>query len=144
MLIPCRKELKYTNCTLDGKNKNSTFGGSGNHWFIVLTSEQYNKKSLTFLGIPLSSLKSGVEDEDYYRLHYGVDISNDDIEGERVLNEEKNTVVLCDRPCRVEKADIEDKKEDYYLDVPKIAREKYNEIVKCVQNFIQFGKKDAE
>jgi uncharacterized protein YifN (PemK superfamily) len=133
MEIPNRRDLRETNCTLDGKN-NEKEGLSGanckKHWFIVLTKNRYNEQSDCFLGVPISSKRNN--DRNISRLNYGVDLIPDDIDGQFIIT--KPTLALCDRVSRVSKSDLT------VLGESMIQKEKYDEIVNKINFFISEGK----
>lgn len=134
--IPKQKQIKKTCCTYDGKNKiKENLINCPDHYFIVLTKEDYNTRSDSFLGVPMGSLKN--ETPDYFQLNFGIDINNDDIRdtmGGDLLS--KQTFVLCDKISRVDKSDIIIKVDD-----TRITNDKYKEIVENIQSFVEFGKK---
>ncbi|MBI5072892.1 type II toxin-antitoxin system PemK/MazF family toxin [Candidatus Woesearchaeota archaeon] len=136
--IPSAKNIIWTCCTLDGKNKEKEGNNTcPNHMFIVLTKKGYNERSRHFLAVPLSSIKIGNDEhENYYRLNYGINVGNDDIVNDD-LNEfslTKSTVVLCDRPTRVDKEDIEQT-----VNFGKIEDKKYEEIIQAINHFLVSG-----
>ena len=63
----------------------------------------------------------------------GVGLTPDDVDGHFVPK--KGTMVLCDRPCRIAKIDLEDK----WSIESFITEEKYNQLVECVKEFITEG-----
>ncbi len=127
------REILWTECTLDGKNTHKeNMPECPPHMFIILTRRGYNLISDSVLGIPISSLK-GDQKIDSFRLNYGVNICQDDIEGGGNILK-KESVILCDRPCRIAKTDIRPK-----YDEIKITKEKMREITGCINVFIATG-----
>lgn len=107
--------------------------------FVILTKKRYNEISNSVLGVPISSFgeKEDKEKEknDHFRETYGIDISNDDIIDDSISNYnlyKKRSVVLCDRPCRINKSDVVE-----FYECVKIDENKYQEVINALQNFIE-------
>lgn len=136
MDTPSRKQIKLASCTLDGKNKhNEQLSDCPDHYFLVLTIKPYNQESSCFLGLPFSSMKED-DERNYFRLNYGIDISNDDIIDTQIpiLDSNKQTVVLCNKLCQVPKSDI------LRDATARITDEKYSQILKHVMSFVEYSK----
>lgn len=131
---PNQREVRKTTCDLEGKNKEKLLN-CPDHYFLVLTKTGYNERSKTFLGVPLTSNKGGNNKENYFRVNYVVDITNADIDGSYPLLT-KETLILCDRPCRVDKNDILNK---FYCE-HKLNEKKFEEIIENINRFIKEGK----
>ncbi len=99
-----------------------------NRPFIILTKKGYNEKSSHVVAVPCTS-----SDRNKYFLNYALNITNDDVNGGKPFT--KGTVVLCDRPCRLDKIHI-----DVPYDEPKIKEKRYNDILEAVTLFIKEGK----
>ena len=109
-----------------------TNGKKGNgHYYILLTKQDYNKRSEELLGIPLTSK------ENDFTLNYGEDISDADIEGD--FDFSKKTFVLCDRPCRLTKAHAKPITKQNIKG--KVKEEKYRNLCDKIAVFIKYGKK---
>ncbi|MBL7116305.1 MAG: type II toxin-antitoxin system PemK/MazF family toxin [Nanoarchaeota archaeon] len=90
---------------------------------------KYNQIASELLGVPLTSK---IND---FTLNYGLDITNDDIEGDFALD--KQTFILCDRPCRISKSDLGTMK----TDGSRISKELFTRIVDNISHFIRYGKR---
>ena len=72
-------------------------------------------------------------------MNYGVDIFDDDCEKKDSFGNikiDKETVVMCDRPCRIDKSDIVDGSGDTVI----VSAQKYDEIVDGICHYVKEGK----
>lgn len=123
MYTPEKREIVSADCGTDGKK----VLGVNPHSFIILTKKEYNKKCSNVSGIALTSKKN------YYSLNYGINLTDDDIEGDFRLR--KETFILADRPCRIDKESLQIPYND-----GRITEEKCNKIIDTLRTFMKKGK----
>lgn len=128
--IPSNGEIVWFNCCTNGKPLKGR--KIPNHMFLILTNTNYNHKSDHFCGIPLTSKKENTYQE--FVINYGFDITNDDIEGNLVLD--KETYLLCDRPARLDKNDLSREQKN----IGKIKKEKLDASINKISRFLKAGK----
>ena len=128
MDIPYLKEVRITNCDCEGKRS-----PANGHFFIILSKHGYNVKSNYVLGVPLTSAK-----KNYFVLNYGINITNDDVEG-NVSPFIKQTFVYCDRICRISKEDIIIGQEEI-----RVTGNKWEEMLSNLIAFLKEGRIDKK
>jgi len=98
----------------------------------LLTNTDYNSKADHFCGLPITSKKQFKSQE--FLAKYGLDITNDDIEGN--LYFEKESFFLCDRPVRLDEQDLSKVQKH----TGKIKSEKLELTITKVSRFLRSGK----
>ena len=121
-----QREIKSTKCDTNGK---IATGSCPHHYYILISKNKYNQVAGEVLGVPLTSKETN------FSLNYGIDITNEDIDGDFVLTKEK-TFVLCDRPCRVSKSDLK----EMSFDGSRVSDPFFKRIVDRVSLFMRYGK----
>lgn len=126
-------ELKQTICDLNGKIEERA--GCPHHFYIVLTSKKYNLTSREHvLAVPITS-EIGLES-----LNYGINLTNEDIEGPFKLDKEPS-FVLYDRICRLKLSKdlkLNHKKECIPKECTKVSKGMINRIKDWVSLFIKY------
>ncbi len=130
-----KRQMIWANCGLEGKNYSKEDMNSKNHMYIVSSRESYNKKSKSLNAFVLSSMKSN--GSDYFRLNFGIDITNDDIDGDdsKIFNIDRETVVLCDRLLRINKEDIHERSQEIIF----LKKDKFSQLLDSFTSFINKG-----
>lgn len=130
-----QKAIIWFKCCTNGK----TIGQRKDippHMFIILTNKNYNDSSEDVCGTPITSKKD--KKIQNFLLNYGVNITDDEIEGEdgKTLVLEKESFILCDRPVRLNKSDLSPNQKH----IGRVKQEKFDHIIFQIQNFLKRGK----
>lgn len=126
-----QKAIIWFNCCTNGKNRGNR-KNIPEHMFIILTKKSYNDRSCSVCGIPITSEKDKYQ---HHTLNYGVNITNDDIDGEN-FSFTKESFILCDRPTRLDKKDLSVNQKH----ICRVKKEKFENIVSQLQAFLKRGR----